>query len=83
MKAVSIKKIRVDENKCSKCNMCNIVLPGFFTMYCGHLYLSEEQFKNEKIQERIKTMVGICLEQAFIIEDAQVIETEGTGEKTG
>ena len=83
MKAVNIKTIRIDKNKCSKCNMCNIVLPGFLTMYCGHLYLSEEQFKNEKIQERIKTMVGICLEQAFIIEDVQVIETERTGEKTG
>lgn len=83
MKAVSIKKIRIDKNKCSNCNMCNIVLPGFLTMYCGHLYLSEEQFKNKKVQERIKTMVGICLEQAFIIEDVQVIETEGTGEKTG
>lgn len=83
MKAVNIKKIHIDKNKCSKCNMCNIVLPGFLTMYCGHLYLSEEQFKNKKIQERIKTMVGICLEQAFIIEDVQVIETEGTGEKTG
>ena len=83
MKAVNIKKIRIDKNKCSKCNMCNIVLPGFLTMYCGHLYLSEEQFKNKKIQERIKTMVGICLEQAFIIEDVQVIEIEGTGEKTG
>lgn len=83
MKAVSIKKIHIDKNKCSKCNMCNIVLPGFLTMYCGHLYLSEEQFKNEKIQERIKTMIGICLEQAFIIEDVQIIEAEKTGEKTG
>ena len=83
MKVVSIKKNSIDKNKCAKCNMCNIVLPGFFTMYCGHLYLSEEQFKNEKVQERIKTMTGICLEQAFIIEDVQVIETERTGEKTG
>lgn len=73
MKSVSeiknIKVLRVDEKKCSHCNMCNIVLPGFFKMYEGHFIMTQEQYENKLMQERIKTMIGICIEQAFILED--------------
>lgn len=68
----NIKVLRVDEKKCSHCNMCNIVLPGFFKMYEGHFIMTQEQYENKLMQERIKTMVGICLEQAFILEDLSV-----------
>lgn len=68
----NIKVLRVDEKKCSHCNMCNIVLPGFFKMYEGHFVMTEEQYENKLMQERIKTMIGICLEQAFILEDLSV-----------
>lgn len=67
-----LKLLRVDEKKCSHCNMCNIVLPGFFKMYEGHFVMTEEQYENKLMQERIKTMIGICLEQAFILEDILV-----------
>lgn len=68
----NIKVLRVDEQKCSHCNMCNIVLPGFFKMYEGHFIMTQEQYENKLMQERIKTMIGICLEQAFILEDLSV-----------
>lgn len=68
-KITNIKILKVDNTKCTKCNMCNIVLPGFFKMYNGHLIVSKEQFENKLMQERIKTMIGICIEQAFILED--------------
>ena len=68
----NIKVLRVDEQKCSHCNMCNIVLPGFFKMYEGHFIMTQEQYENKLMQERIKTMIGICLEQAFILENLSV-----------
>ena len=68
----NIKVLRVDEKKCSHCNMCNIVLPGFFKMYEGHFVMTEEQYENKLMQERIKTMIGICLEQAFILENISI-----------
>lgn len=69
MNLKKIKLLRVDAKKCSKCNMCNIVMPGFFNVYKGYLLLSEEQYNNKPIQEKLKTMIGICIEQAFILED--------------
>ena len=68
----TIKLLYVDEERCTHCNMCNIVLPGFFKMYHGHLVMTQEQFDNKLMQERIKTMTGICLEQAFILEDLTI-----------
>lgn len=68
----NIKVLRVDEKKCSHCNMCNIVLPGFFKMYEGHFIMTQEQYENKLMQERIKTMIGICLEQAFILENISI-----------
>ena len=69
METKKVKILRVDERKCTKCNMCNIVLPGFFKMYNGYLIVSHEQYNNKLMQERIRTMIGICIEQAFILED--------------
>lgn len=69
MELKKIKLLRVDTDKCTKCNMCNIVMPGFFKMYNGHLLLSQSQYENKLIQEKLKTMIGICIEQAFILED--------------
>lgn len=68
-KLKTIKILRVDDAKCTKCNMCNIILPGFFKMYNGHFIISQEQYENKLMQERIRTMIGICIEQAFILDD--------------
>lgn len=64
-----VKILKIDKSKCTGCNMCNIVLPGFFKKYEGHLIISEKQYANKLMKETIKTMIGICIEQAFIIED--------------
>lgn len=64
----SLKRLRIDQNRCTKCNMCNLVFYDILKSYGGVLLFTEEQYKNSEIYNRINTAIGICMEQAFVLE---------------
>lgn len=48
--------------------MCNLVFYDILKSYGGVLLFTEEQYKNSEIYNRINTAIGICMEQAFVLE---------------
>lgn len=62
---MKIYLLKINKSTCTKCNMCNMIFPGIFQEYKGHLIFTEDQYNDPDMQDRIKTATGLCLESSF------------------